>query len=242
MIDLYVEGSPAVFKVAVMLEECGLDWAAHHLRVGDGEQHTPEFRAISPNGKVPAIVDHAPGDGGGPIALFESGAILVYLAEKTGRFLPADRRERAQAMQWLFWQSSGLSPLSGQAIHFIRYAPEDTRAYGQLRYIGEVKRHWGVLDAHLKGREWVAGGYSIADMGCYGWVNIYDRFADSLDGFPDLARWHAAIAARDPVQRAYEKVMAARDETAPFDEKLFQRSMFGEAAASKMGALAGPKG
>jgi GST-like protein len=242
MIDLYIEGSPAVFKVAVMLEECALDWAAHHVAVGEGEQHTPQFRAISPNGKVPAIVDHAPADSGEPLAMFESGAILVYLAEKTGRFLPAELRMRAQALQWLFWQSSGLSPLSGQAIHFIRYAPEETRAYGQLRYIGEVKRHWQVLDTHLKGREWVAGDYSIADMGCFGWVNIYDRFADSLDDYPDLKRWHASVAAREPVQRAYEKVMAARDETRPFSERLFQRAMFGEVAAARMGALAGPKG
>jgi len=242
MIDLYVEGSPAVFKVAVMLQECGLDWAAHHVAVGEGAQHAPEFRAISPNGKVPAIVDHEPTDGGAPMALFESGAILIYLAEKTGRFLPDDPRQKAQAMQWLFWQSSGLSPLSGQAIHFIRYAPEDTRSYGQLRYIGEVKRHWGVLDTHLKGRDWVAGDYSIADMGCYGWVNIYDRFADSLDDYPDLKRWHRAIAERGSVQRAYEKVMGAKREDGAFDESLFQRSMFGEAAAAKMGALANPKG
>jgi GST-like protein len=242
MIDLYVEGSPAVFKVAVMLEECGLDYAAHHVAVGEGAQHTPEFRAISPNGKVPAIVDHDPADGGEPLAMFESGAILVYLAEKTGRFLPDELRMRASAMQWLFWQSSGLSPLSGHAIHFIRYAPEETRPYGQLRYIGEVKRHWQVLDTHLKGREWIAGDYSIADMGCYGWVNIFDRFADSLEPYPDLARWHAAIAARDPVRRAYEKVMAARDENAAFSDTQFQRNMFGELAASKMGSLASPRG
>ena len=242
MIDLYVEGSPAVFKVAMMLEECGLDWAAHYVPVGEGAQHTPEFRAISPNGKVPAVVDHEPADCGKPLAMFESGASLVYLAEKTGRYLPEELRMRAQALQWLFWQSSGLSPLSGQAIHFIRYAPEETRPYGQLRYIGEVKRHWGVLDAHLKGREWIAGDYSIADMGAYGWVNIYDRFADSLEGYPDLARWHGAIAARDPVKRAYEKVMAARDETRPFSQEQFQRSMFGEAAAAKMGELASPRG
>jgi GST-like protein len=242
MIDLYIEGSPAVFKVAMMLEECALDWAAYHVPVGEGAQHTPEFRAISPNGKVPAIVDHAPADGGEPLAMFESGAILVYLAEKTGRFLPDDLRMRSQALQWLFWQSSGLSPLSGQAIHFIRYAPEDTRAYGQLRYVGEVHRHWQVLDMHLKGREWIAGDYSIADMGCYGWVNIYDRFAESLEAYPDLARWHAEVAARDPVKRAYEKVMAARDENAAFSEKAFQRAMFGERAAATMGALASSKG
>jgi GSH-dependent disulfide-bond oxidoreductase len=242
MIDLYIEGSPAVFKVAVMLEECGLDYAAHHVPVGEGAQHTSEFRAISPNGKVPAIVDHAPADGDKPLAMFESGAILVYLAEKTGLFLTEELRMRAQTLQWLFWQSSGLSPLSGQAIHFIRYAPEETRPYGQLRYLGEVRRHWGVLDAHLKGREWIAGDYSIADMGCFGWVNIYDRFAQSLEEYPDLARWQAAIAARDPVKRAYAKVMAARDETRPFSEKQFQRAMFGEEAAKSMGSLASPKG
>jgi GSH-dependent disulfide-bond oxidoreductase len=242
MIDLYIEGSPAVFKVAIMLEECALAWTAHHVAVGEGEQHSPAFRAISPNGKVPAIVDHAPQDGGAPLALFESGAILTYLAEKTGRFLPAEPRQRAQALQWLFWQSSGLSPLAGQAIHFIRYAPEETRAYGQLRYIGEVRRHWQVLDTHLRGREWIAGDYSIADMGAFGWINIYDRFADTLDDFPDLVRWHAALGARPEVKSAYAKVMAARDETRPFSAEQFQRAMFGEAAARTMGSLTSSKG
>jgi GST-like protein len=242
MIDLYVEGSPAVFKVAMMLEECGIPYTAHHVAVGEGAQHAPEFRSISPNGKVPAIVDHEPVDGGEPLAMFESGAILIYLAEKTGRFLPEEPRMRAQALQWLFWQSSGLSPLSGQAIHFIRYAPQETRAYGQLRYIGEVRRHWGVLDGHLRGREWIAGDYSIADIGAFGWVNIYDRFAESLVDFPDLARWHAAIAGRDEVKRAYETVMAARREPAVFSEQKFQHNMFGEDAARTMGSLASPRG
>lgn len=237
MIDLYVEQSPAVFKVAMLLEECGMAYTPRHLSVSQGKQHTPEFRAISPNGKVPAIVDHAPAGGGDPLAMFESGAILVYLAEKAGRFLPTEVRARSQVLQWLFWQSSGLSPLSGQAIHFIRYAPEETRAYGQLRYLGEVRRHWEVLDKHLAGREYISDEYSIADMGAYTWVNLFDRFNYTLDEYPDLKRWWASIADRPAVQRAYQSVAGARDEPANMSMKEFQKHMFGEAAAKTMPPL-----
>ncbi len=242
MIDLYVEQSPAVFKVAMLLEECGMDYTPHHLSVSQGKQHTPEFRAISPNGKVPAIVDHAPAGGGEPLAIFESGAILVYLAEKAGRFLPDDVRQRAAVLQWLFWQSSGLSPLSGQAIHFIRYAPQETRAYGQLRYLGEVRRHWAVLDKHLTGRDYIADEYSIADMGAFTWVNLFDRFDYTLDEYPDLKRWWGAISERPAVKRAYQAVAGARNELSDLSMEDFQKHMFGAEAASKMAPLKGIRG
>jgi GST-like protein len=140
MIDAYLAKSPAALKVPVMLEEAGLDYRIMPISVGDGEQHAPAYRAVSPNDKVPAIVDHAPADGGPPLSLFESGAILLYLAEKTGRFLPGDARGRATMMQWLFWQAAGLSPMSGQAVHFTIYAPETAKPYTQERYYREVNR------------------------------------------------------------------------------------------------------
>jgi GST-like protein len=233
MYELYVEQSPAVFKAAVMLEEIGADYRCIHVPVSDGAQHRPEFRALSPNGKIPVLVDRAPADGAGPLVVFESGAILVYLAEKTGRFLPAEPRARAEVMQWLFWQTSGLSPMSGQAIHFIRYAPEHTRDYGQLRYFGEVKRLFGVLDGHLAGRDYISGDYSIADIGAYGWANMSDRYGWTLDEWPNLGRWLAAIAGRPTVKRAYAAVAAAR-QTSDASAEDFKRNMFGEAAAKVM--------
>lgn len=233
MYDLYVEQSPAIFKAAIMLEEIGADYRCIHIPVSEGAQHTPEFRALSPNGKLPVLVDHAPVDGAGPLVVFESGAILVYLAEKTGRFLPAEPRARADVMQWLFWQTSGLSPMSGQAIHFIRYAPEHTRDYGQLRYFGEVKRLFGVLDGRLAGRDYICGDYSIADIGAYGWANMSDRYGWTLDAWPNLARWLAAIAGRPTVMRAYAAVAAAR-QAADVSPEDFKRNMFGEAAAKVM--------
>jgi GST-like protein len=233
MFDLYVEQSPAVFKAAIMLEECGYDYRCTHISVAEGMQHAPEFRALSPNGKIPVLVDHAPADGGAPLVVFESGAILMYLAEKSGRLLPSELRDRFAVLQWLFWQTSGLSPLSGQAIHFIRYAPEPAREYGQLRYLGEVRRHWGVLDKHLEGRDFIGEAYSIADIGTYGWVNMYDRYKYTLDDFPNVKRWWSAIAARPTVKRAYEKVAAARH-TSDVKAADFNRNLFGDVAAKAM--------
>jgi GST-like protein len=235
MFDLYVEQSPAIFKAAIMLEECGLEHRCIHVPVSEGKQHSPEFRKLSPNSKIPVLVDHEPTDGGAPLVVFESGAILVYLAEKTGRFLATEPRRRSEILQWLFWQTSGLSPMSGQAIHFIRYAPEHTREYGQLRYFGEVRRLFGVLDTHLEGRDFIAGDYSIADMGTYGWVNMYDRYKWTLDEWPNVKRWWGSIAGRPAVKKAYETVAAARSpsaSTVATDD--FNRNMFGEAAAKAM--------
>jgi GST-like protein len=233
MFDLHVEKSPAIFKAAIMLEECGLTYKCIHNPISEGRQHTPEFRKLSPNGKMPVLVDYEPADGGAPLVVFESGAILVDLAEKTGRFLTTEPRRRAEVMQWLFWQSSGLSPLAGQAIHFIRYAPDEAKPYGRLRYIGEVRRHYGVLDNHLAGREFIAGDYSIADIGTYGWVNMYDRYDFTLSDWPNLERWWRSVSQRPAVARAYERVDAARTVTpVPLEE--FNRNLFGEAATRMM--------
>jgi GST-like protein len=233
MFDLYVEKSPAIFKSAIMLEECGLDYRCIHVPISEGKQHTPEFRALSPNGKTPVLVDHAPADGGAPLAVFESGAILVYLAEKTGRLLAAEPRRRSEILQWLFWQSSGLSPLAGQAIHFIRYAPDEAKPYGQLRYLGEVRRHYSVLDKHLEGRPFIAGDYSIADIGSYGWVNMYDRYDFSLTDWPNLERWWKSITERPAVGRAYAKVDAARTVRSVSPDE-FNVNLFGEKAAKAL--------
>jgi len=233
MFDLYVEKSPAIFKVAIMLSECDLPYQCIHVPISEGKQHTPEFRALSPNGKTPVLVDHEPADGGEPLVVFESGAILVYLAEKTGRFLATEIRRRSETLQWLFWQSSGLSPLGGQAIHFIRYAPEEAKPYGQLRYLGEVRRHYSVLDKHLEGREWVAGDYSIADMGCFGWVDMHDRYNFSLSDWPNVDRWWKAMRDRPAVIRAFDQVNAART-VLPVPLEEFNKNLFGEAAAAAM--------
>ena len=234
MIDLYVEMSPAIFKAAMMLEECGLAYNPIYNSISEGRQHTPEFRALNPNGKMPVIVDHAPADGGPPQVVFDSGAILVYLAEKTGKLLAAESRRRSETFQWLFWQASGLSPFSGQAIHFIRYAPDETKPYGQLRYLGEVRRHWGVLDVHLAGRDWIAGDYSIADIGTYPWVNMYDRYGYTLADFPNVERWWKAVGERPAVKRAYERVLGCRTAAASVTPDQFNRNLFGEAAAKAM--------
>jgi GST-like protein len=239
MIDLYVEQSPAVYKAAIMLEACGFDYRCFHVSVSGGGQHDPAFRAISPNGKVPAIVDHDPVGGGEPLAVFDSGAILVYLAEKAGRFLATEPRARYETLQWLFWQSSGLSPMSGQAVHFIRYAPDVARPYGRLRYLGEMRRNWRVLDGRLAGRDFIAGDYSIADMGTFPWVNMYDRYRLTLDEVPEVKRWHATMASRPEVRRAYDSVAAARTATSEVSTEEFRRNLFGEAAAEAMAAGTG---
>jgi GST-like protein len=234
MFDLYVEQSPAIYKAAIMLEECGAEYRCIHVPVSEGAQHTTEFRALSPNGKIPVLVDHAPAGGGEPMVVFESGAILIYVAEKSGQLFTTETRRRFEILQWLFWQSSGLSPMSGQAIHFLRYAPADTKAYGQLRYLGEVRRHWDVLNAHLEGRDFIAGDYSIADIGTFGWVNMADRFQYDLADWPNVKRWWTAVSERPTVKRAYERVAAARG-TSGVTPETFKRNLFGEEAAKAMG-------
>lgn len=208
MIDLHYWPTPNGHKITLLLEElaeagAGLEYRIVPVDIGKGAQFEPAFLAISPNNKMPAMVDTAPAGGGAPIAVFESGAILVYLAEKSGRFLPADARGRYDVLQWLFWQVGGLGPMAGQHGHFSVYAPEQV-PYAIGRYIRESERLLGVLDRQLRGREFIAGdGYSIADMACHPWINPYDKAPLDLAPFPEVRRWHAAIAARPAVQRAY---------------------------------------
>jgi GST-like protein len=174
------------------------------VHIGKGEQFKPEFLAISPNNRMPAIVDHEPKGGGAPIAVFESGAILIYLGEKTGKFLPSETRARVETMQWLMWQMGGLGPMSGQANHFNSYAPVDL-PYAKKRYSDEVNRLYGVMDRRLSDRPYLAGEYSIADMASYPWVALWKRMGQSMDEFANLRRWIEAIRSRPAVDRAYQK-------------------------------------
>jgi len=202
MIDLYYWTTPNGHKITIFLEETGLPYNIKPINIGKGEQFAPEFLAISPNNRIPAIVDHQPADGKGPLSVFESGAILQYLAEKTGRFLPADLRGRTETMQWLFWQMGNLGPMLGQNHHFRNYTTEKI-PYAINRYLKETERLYGILDEQLADREFVAGDYSIADMACYPWIVLHERQGQNLDDFPNVKRWFEAIQRRDAVQRAY---------------------------------------
>jgi GST-like protein len=206
MIDLYFSPTPNGLKIRLFLEETGLPHRLLPVRLSAGEQFSPAFLAISPNGKIPAIVDRTPADERGPHCVFESGAILLYLAEKTGQLLPSDPRDRMEAVQWLFWQVAGLGPMAGQAGYFRVYAPE-TVPFAIERYTRELHRLYGVLDRHLAGRDYVAGdAYSIADIACYPWIVPHAGHGQSLDAFPNLARWFRSIARRPATQRVYDGV------------------------------------
>ena len=208
MIDLYYWPTPNGHKITLLLEELAeagakLDYRIVPVNIGKGDQFKPDYLAFSPNNKMPAIIDHAPADGGAPISVFESGAILLYLANKTGRFFGADTRQKVAVNQWLMWQMAGLGPMSGQYGHFTVYAPEKI-PYAIDRYTREVQRLLGVLDGQLAKHAYVAGeDYSIADMAIHPWVNAYDKAPLDMTPYPALQRWHAEIAARPAVQRAY---------------------------------------
>ena len=208
MIDLYTSATPNGQKIHIMLEECGLDYEDHFVDLDSGSQFDPEFLKISPNNKIPAILDHD-GPGGKNLAVFESGAILLYLAEKTDQFLPIEPRARADVMQWLFWQVGGFGPMLGQAHHFRAYAPEPVD-YAIDRYTNEARRLYNVLDLRLDGREFVAGAYSIADMSIFPWCRLHGRQGQKLDDFPNVQRWFQDIAARPAVA----KDMARLEDTA----------------------------
>ncbi|MEO8715504.1 MAG: glutathione S-transferase N-terminal domain-containing protein [Acetobacteraceae bacterium] len=202
MIDLYYWPTPNGHKITMFLEETGLDYRIHPIDISAGDQFKPEFLAISPNNRMPAIVDQDVEDG---LSVFESGAILVYLAEKTGRFLPRDLRGRTTVLEWLFWQMGGLGPMAGQNHHFAQYAPE-TIPYAIDRYVNETNRLYGVLDRRLAGRAFIDGeDYSIADMAAYPWIVPWKRQMQDLDSFPNLRRWFDSIRARPATQRAYAK-------------------------------------
>ena len=201
MIQLYTWGTPNGRKASIMLEELGLEYQAHEIHIGKGEQFKPEFLAISPNNRIPAIVDED-GPGGESLSVFESGAILVYLAEKTGsELLPTEPRARAKVMEWLMWQMGGLGPMVGQAHHFM-FNPKEVVPYGQKRYHNETKRLYGVLDKQLASNEYVAGdAYSIADISIYPWISRFERHQVDLNDFPNVKRWFDLLSARETVQR-----------------------------------------
>ena len=203
MIDLYYWTTPNGHKVTIFLEEAGLKYNIIPINIGKGEQFKTEFLAVAPNNRIPAIVDHAPADGGKPISIFESGAILLYLADKTGKFAGKDLRARNEVMQWLFWQMGGLGPMAGQYNHFGNYAPEKL-PYAIDRYRNEVNRLYGVMNKRLADRDYLGGDYSIADMASYPWVVPWERQGQNIADFPHLKRWLEAIKARPAVVRAYE--------------------------------------
>ena len=229
MIDLYYWPTPNGHKVTLFLEETGMPYRILPVNIGAGEQFAPNFLAIAPNNRMPAIVDRAPVDGGEPIPVFESGAILLYLAEKCGRFLPADVRGRAQVTEWLFWQVGGLGPMAGQNHHFSRYAAQKI-PYAIDRYVKETNRLYGVLDRRLARHEYVAGAYSIADMAAYPWIVPYEAQGQRLEDFPHLKRWFEAIEARPATQRAYARAAAYSTSATLSDEQ--KKILFGQTSAS----------
>lgn len=227
MIELYYWPTPNGHKVAMFLEEAALEYEIVPVDIGRGEQFKPEFLRISPNNRMPAIIDRQPADGGEPISVFESGAILQYLAEKTGLFLPQPIRDRYETLQWLFWQIGGLGPMGGQTHHFTHYAPEQI-SYAVDRYTKETARLYAVLNNRLKDREYINGvAYSIADMACYPWVVPLDDQAQSMEGLPELKRWFRAVEQRPGTRRAYERGNKITDRDGTLDEEakrhLFQQ-------------------
>ncbi len=206
MIDLYFSPTPNGLKLKLFFEETGLPHRIVPVRLSAGDQFVPAFLAISPNSKIPAIIDHAPADGGAPLSMFESGAILLYLANKSGQLLPLDERARLDVVQWLFWQVAALGPMAGQAGYFLVYAREPV-PFAIGRYTRELERLYGVLDRRLAGREFIAGdAYSIADVATYPWIVPHTPHGQSLHEFPNLSRWFDAIAARPATRRTYEGV------------------------------------
>lgn len=229
MIELYYWPTPNGHKITIFLEEAELEYRVVPVDISAGEQFKPEFLSFSPNNRMPAIIDQHPTDGGEPITVFESGAILLYLAEKIGRFLPTDLRQRKTATEWLFWQMGGLGPMAGQNHHFGQYAPEKI-PYAIDRYVRETNRLYGVLDRRLQGRDYLAGEYSIADMACYPWIVPYELQQQKLEDFPNLKRWFEGIQNRAAVIRAYEQGQAWKNQATVTEET--KRILFGQTAAT----------
>ncbi|PMB44292.1 thiol:disulfide oxidoreductase [Fischerella thermalis CCMEE 5201] len=213
MIELYYWTTPNGHKITMFLEEVELPYTIIPVNIGAGDQFKPEFLKISPNNRIPAIIDREPVDGSEPISVFESGAILLYLAEKTGKLLPNHVRDRVEVLQWLFWQMAGLGPMAGQNHHFSQYAPEKI-PYAINRYVNETARLYAVLNKRLSDRSFVAGdNYSIADIAAYPWIVPYERQGQKLEDFPHLKRWFETIQARPATVRAYEKAEAFKNQT-----------------------------
>jgi GST-like protein len=228
MIDLYYWTTPNGHKITMFLEETGLPYRILPVDISKGAQFDPAFLAIAPNNRIPAIVDHDPIGGGAPVSSFESGAILLYLAEKTGQLLPADLRGRVEVTQWLFWQMAGLGPMAGQNHHFSRYAPEKI-PYAIERYTKETNRLYGVLNKRLADRPFVAGEYSIADIACYPWIVPYEAQGQKLEDFPHLKKWFETIRDRPATLRAYDKAKSINTQATVTEES--RRILFGQTAS-----------
>jgi GST-like protein len=225
MIVLYYWTTPNGHKLTMVLEEPGLPYTLKPVNIGKGEQFKPEFLEIAPNNRIPAIVDHEPAIGGGPLSLFESGAILLYLADKTGELIPRGPRERWNCIQWLFWQMANLGPMAGQNHHFGRYAPEKI-PYAIARYVNETGRLYAVLDKQLHDRDFIVDAYSITDIACYPWVQP-ERQGQNIDDFPNLKRWKEAIAARPATKRAYE-IAKTVNVTPSVNDEAARKILFGQ--------------
>ena len=227
MYDIFFWTTPNGYKILLFAEEAGLDYTIKPIHIGRGDQFAPDFLKISPNNRIPALIDHDPADGNGPLSVFESGAILLYLAEKTGKFIPSDLRGRVDVIQWLMWQMGGLGPMAGQNHHFTQYAPERI-PYATERYQKETNRLYGALDRKLADRRYIAGDfYSIADMACWPWI-LPERQNQNIDDFPNLKRWRQDIKERPATARAYEKGKAIN--TAPVVDKNAADVLFGQTA------------
>ncbi len=227
MIDLYYWTTPNGHKISIMLEEAKLAYRVKPINIGRGEQFDAEFLAIAPNNRIPAIVDHAPQDGGQPLSIFESGAILEYLAEKSGLFLPSQGRERYIVLQWLHWQMGGLGPMAGQNHHFCHYAPQKIE-YAIERYVRETNRLYSVLDQRLAHHTYVGGDdYSIADMAIYPWIVPWEKQRQTLEEFPDLERWFEMVKARPAVRRAYSLVEEINPQAGVEMDEQARKHLFG---------------
>jgi GST-like protein len=226
MIDLYYWPTPNGWKVSIALEEMELPYQLFPVNIGRGEQFDPQFLSISPNNRIPAIVDREPDGGGESISVFETGAILLYLGEKTGKFLPGDLRGRVEVTEWLMWQMGGLGPMLGQNHHFRSYASERLQ-YAIDRYTNEANRLYGVLDRRLEGRRYICGEYSIADMACWPWIVPHEMQGQNLDDFPNVKRWYDQMKTRPGVQRGFDVLRDVRK--AGMDEEA-KRVLFGQTA------------
>jgi GST-like protein len=232
MIDLHYWPTPNGWKVSIALEEMDLAYRIVPVNIGRGQQFEPDFLAISPNNRMPAIVDHAPGDGGEPISVFETGAILIYLAEKTGRFLPPDPRGRKEVIEWLMWQMGGLGPMLGQHGHFALYAAEKI-PYAIERYRSEAERLYGVLDRRLAGREHICGDYSIADMACWPWVITYKNQGIDLSAYPNVRRWFDGLKQRPALRRGYDVGKDLRKKVFAGPDEESRKNLFAPGAAQR---------
>jgi GST-like protein len=230
MIELYYWPTPNGHKITIFCEEAGVPYTIHPVNIQKGEQFQPDFLKISPNNRMPAIVDTDPADKGAPVSVFESGAILVYLAEKTGKFLAPDLRGRFEALQWLFWQMGGLGPMAGQNNHFAHYAPEKL-PYAIDRYVKETSRLFAVMDKRLADRDYLGGDYSIADMAAYPWTVPWERMGQKLDDFPNLKRWWHRLHDRPAVLRAYEAAKPYQS-TRPNTDPEISKILFGRSATT----------